>query len=63
MTQIDSSRFPELDPNDIREAVAQFTTKLNLTGGSVGDFDLYKLMDAYLRNPNIRKELNKVISK
>lgn len=35
----------------------------NLSGGSVGDVDLYRLLDRYLLNLDDRKEINAIINK
>ncbi len=59
----DPSEFTDLNPTKIREAVAQFATKLNLTGGSAGVCDLYVLMSNYLINYDVRKAINSILLK
>jgi hypothetical protein len=42
----------------IRDGVVAMRDKLNLTAGSAGDLDLYKVNIAYLLNPEMREELD-----
>ncbi|TWP30154.1 hypothetical protein ETU08_06245 [Apibacter muscae] len=58
-----SKDFEFLDTNDINNAVVIFTEVLNLYGGSVGKYDLYKLMQEYLTNAEKRDAINTIIGK
>ena len=49
--------------NEIRYGVAVFTNLINYTGGSVGDVNLYKLVQKYLISDEARAELNTVLKK
>lgn len=59
--QNSSKDFEFLDTNDINSAVIIFTEVLNLYGGSVGEYDLYKLMQEYLTNTEKRNAINKIL--
>ncbi|TWP24286.1 hypothetical protein ETU10_03310 [Apibacter muscae] len=52
-----------LNIDDINNAVVIFTDVLNLYSGSVGKYDLYKLMQEYLTNVEKRDAINKIIKK
>ncbi|QYN51130.1 hypothetical protein [Apibacter sp. ESL0404] len=58
-----SRDFEFLDINDINNAVLIFTEVLNLNGGSLGKYDLYKLMQEYLTNIEKRNAINKILEK
>ncbi|MBE7646529.1 hypothetical protein J2Q11_10435 [Tenacibaculum finnmarkense genomovar finnmarkense] len=51
-----------INNNDIDKAVVAFTDVLNLNAGSVGDFDLYTLMNAYLTKPELRSKINEIVN-
>lgn len=48
----------KLSRQTIDEAVEQFVIKLDLSGGSSGDINLYKLLKAYLLQPECRSKMN-----
>lgn len=51
----------KLKKEEINNAVVIFVVALGLTGGSVGDIDLYKLLQKYLLDLKFRKKVNKII--
>lgn len=59
---VTSDQFKNISINDINKAVVVFTDVLNLYGGSVGDVDLYSLLQAYLKVPEYRGKIDKVVS-
>jgi lantibiotic modifying enzyme len=50
----------ELDVNSINRIAVVLSELLNLSGGSVGTIDLYKLLQAYILDPKKREEINKI---
>jgi len=60
--QRDSDSVAKIDSNEINHAVIAFTDILNIGGGSIGDIDLYRLLQAYLGDPDSRKEFNKLVN-
>lgn len=59
--QIDSSKLKDININDINGAVMVFSDTLNLGGGSIGNSDLYQLLQAYLTIPEYRDKINDVV--
>lgn len=55
------SEIEKININDINNAVIGFCNKLNISG-SVGEFDLYTLLQTYLTKPESREKINHVIS-
>ena len=47
-----------LSAEDINHGITAFVLFTNLSGGSVGDIQLYKLLQAYLLDPGKRAALN-----
>lgn len=47
--------------NEINPAVRLIVNTLNLTGGSVGDADIYNLLRKYICDEDVRKSINKII--
>jgi len=58
---IGSDEFSDLDINEINQGVRILATAFNLTGGSVGDFNLYKLLQVYFREPEKREKINEIL--
>lgn len=50
-----------LNGHDLLGAVVLLADTLNLTGGSVADIDLYRLLCNYLLDIDIRKKINLVM--
>lgn len=46
---------------EIQSAVVLIVKYLRLNGGSIGDFDLYKLLNGYFRFPEKRKKINDIL--
>lgn len=46
----------------IDTGVRAFAMACNLYGGSMGDVQLYRLLNAYLRDPAMRGRINEVVS-
>ena len=49
------------DTNQVNHLVILIAEVLNLTGGSVGNFDLYNLLQAYFLDEGKRNEINRII--
>lgn len=58
-----SENWEKFNTSDINEAVVLLVNYLHLTGGSVGSFDLYELLQSYFLDPEGRKEVNEVVQK
>ena len=58
---ITADKYHILDTNDINRAARNFVNELNLSSGSNGEIDIYVLMQKYLLDVNIRKQINKLI--
>ncbi len=52
----------ELTRNGIEAGVAVLVLINNMAGGSVGDINLYTLLNCYLLDPEYRAKINKVLS-
>lgn len=52
----------ELTTNGIDSGVVALLLINNMSGGSVGDVDLYELLHKYLLNKNVRKQINQIIN-
>ena len=59
--ELRSGDLETLSVNEINNGVFVLTDFFNLPSGSAGDIDLYKLLQSYLTNPQIRKEINKLL--
>ncbi len=57
-----SEDWGKLDVNEVNDTVSLIVTYLNLTGGSVGEFDLYELLQCYFRDKQARIEINMCVS-
>lgn len=51
----------DINTNDINHAVILFSTVLNITHGSTGERDLYKLLQEYLTNSEKQKAINEIL--
>lgn len=51
----------DIDSNDVRVAANIFTDCLNITSGSNGNFQLYRLLEGYLTIPKVREKINNII--
>ena len=60
-TVIDSAHYHKLDGRQINYGVGALVLQLNLSGGSVGNVDLYRLVRTYLWNEEARVEINKIV--
>ena len=53
----------ELTRKGIDAGVCALNLINNMSAGSVGDIDLYRLLHRYLLDPNSRTQINKIINK
>lgn len=60
---ISSERYDDLSREQLDQSVIALVVHSNLSGGSVGDMNLYKLIRTYLRNPTARSEINAVVGR
>lgn len=60
---ITSGNYGDLSRGQIDQGVVAFLVHCNLSGGSVGFMDLYKLIRTYLWNPQARTEINVVVAR
>jgi hypothetical protein len=58
-----SDRYKKLSRHQIDQGVIAFVHACNLSGGSIVDMDLYKLVRAYLWDQQGRKEINALVSR
>lgn len=58
-----SDEYQNLSRLQIDQAVIAFVLHLNLSGGSVGDMDLYKLVRTYLWDEGAMAEINKIVER
>lgn len=59
--KISSEEFKNLDSNKINEAVGAFVDHLNISGGSIGNMDLYRLLRNYVKDEEVRIRINAVL--
>lgn len=60
---ISSNSYDRLTRDQLDQAVIALVHAANLSGGSVGDVDLYKLFRTYLQCGTARTEINAVVSR
>lgn len=60
--QMGSGDWANLDTNEINDVVVLIATYLNLTGGSIGEFNLYELLQCYFQDEQARTEINRCVS-
>lgn len=58
---VDHASYKKLSRDQIDQGVIAFVLECNLSGGSIMDMDLYKLLRTYLWNPDARAEINAVV--
>jgi hypothetical protein len=58
---IDSAHYNKLTRLQIDQGVIAMVLQLNLSGGSVGEVDLYRLIRSYLWDEETRVEINKIV--
>lgn len=51
-----------MDTNNINRGVALLATFWHLTGGSIGDMNLYELLQSYMTDKDARKRINAAIN-
>ena|SRR5665647_832904 len=59
--QIGSGELSELSISEINHGAVILTDFFNMTGGSIGEVDLYKLLQAYFLDSVKRKEFNRIL--
>lgn len=59
--KIYSNDFDKIPTNDLNKAVESMIKSLNLSGGSVGDFDLYRLIQVYFQDKDKRRKINSIL--
>lgn len=59
---VTSGHYGDLSRLQIDQAVVALIHACNLSGGSMGDMDLYKLVRTYLWSDEARNEMNAVVS-
>lgn len=57
------TNYRQLDRLQIDQGVIAFVLACNLSGGSMGDMDLYKLIRTYLWSDAARAEINDVVER
>lgn len=60
---VTSAAYNTLNRHQIDQGVIALVHACNLSGGSMGDMNLYKLMRTYLRSPDARAEINGVVGR
>lgn len=58
---VDHASYKKLSRDQIDQGVIALVFECNLSGGSVMDMDLYKLLRTYLWSPEARAEINAVV--
>ncbi|MCA0428810.1 MAG: hypothetical protein LCH37_15345 [Bacteroidetes bacterium] len=59
---LEKNTINSVEEMEISSAVVLIVKYLRLNGGSIGDFDLYKLLNVYFRFPEKRKKINNILS-
>ncbi|MGF6635084.1 hypothetical protein [Paraburkholderia sp. MM6662-R1] len=60
-SQLSSGNVHELDHQQIVQGVTAMLLQCNISAGSAGDIDLYKLNSLYLRDPEVRQLINGIL--
>lgn len=60
---ISSGNYGDLTREQIIQGVVTFVVHCNLSGGSVGTMNLYKLLESYFRDDAARTEMNAVVGR
>lgn len=58
---IHSNEYHLVDPSVIHEEVKHMTESLGMAAGSVGDFDLYKVISTYFTDMEKRHAINELL--
>ena len=58
---VNHASYKKLSRDQIDQGVIALVFECNLSGGSIMDIDLYKLLRTYLWNPEARSEINAVV--
>lgn len=58
---IKSDAYDTLTREQTDQAVVAFVHACNLSGGSMGDMDMYKLVHYYLHHPKARSAMNEIV--
>ena len=58
---VDHASYKKLSRDQIDQGVIALVFECNLSGGSIMDMDLYKLLRTYLWSPEARAEINAVV--
>jgi hypothetical protein len=53
--------YDKISVDEINKAVGTILKELNMNGGSVGGFDLYRLLQVYFREVDKRDQINKFL--
>ena len=59
---VDNASYNKLTEEQLNQGVVGLVIHLNLSGGSVDDMNLYKLLRTYLWNPDARSSINAVVA-
>lgn len=60
---VSSASYGDLSREQLDQGVVALVVHSNLSGGSVGDMNLYKLIRTYLWDPRARTEINAVVGR
>lgn len=60
---ISSANYKKLSREQSDQGVVALVAHCNLSGGSVGDMNLYKLIRTYLWSPQARTEINSLVTR
>lgn len=58
---IHNNEFHLIAKSDIRKATGKLVESLNLAAGSTDGFDIYKVVEAYFTNLDMRHEINSLL--
>jgi hypothetical protein len=60
---VSSGNYSDLSREQIDQGVVALVVHANLSGGSILDMNLYRLIRTYLWNPQARSEINAVVGR
>lgn len=63
INRVSITQYKQLSRLQIDQGVVALVLECNLTGGSVGDVDLYKLVRCYLHNEDARIAINEIVNR
>lgn len=58
---IHNNEYHFISQPEIRKAAGKLVETLNLAAGSTDNFDIYKVIDVYFRDLNMRHKINKLL--